>query len=57
MEWKTAPICQSGYLGKRALLHSARSPGRNMKTKKRFMNLEIRKPLVKAQAGLQVCGG
>lgn len=26
-----------------------------MKTKKRFMNLEIRKPLVKAETGLQVC--
>lgn len=39
-----------------ALLRPARSLGRNMKTKNRFVDLENRKALVRVEAGLQVAG-
>lgn len=53
---KTTPRFLAWLPGEKiALLHSGRSLGRDMKTKKRFVDFKIRKSLVKAEAGLQVC--
>lgn len=56
-EQKTAPRFQVWRAGEKiALLRPARSLGRNMKTKNRFVDLENRKALVRVEAGLQVAG-
>lgn len=56
-EQKTAPRFLVWRAGEKiALLRPARSLGRNMKTKNRFVALENRKALVRVEAGLQVTG-